>query len=144
MTTPAVVPLDKIAGVIEQMAQLPQVECPLVHRFTPGMYSRELTVPKGTMGVTQIHLTEHQFVVSKGRILIWSPGGGVHEITAPHHGITKPGTVRMAVALEDTIWTTFHVTTETDVAELEKQLVLGPVEALKALENEGVKCHSLQ
>lgn len=128
------IPLAKIVELLKSMREGPQIDCPLEHRFTPGLYARELTVPKGTMVVTQMHRTEHQYIVSKGRILVWSEEGGSVEINAPHHGITKPGTIRLAVALEDTIWTTFHPTELTDLAELEKQLVVSPEEALKTLD----------
>ena len=30
------------------------------------------------------------------------------KVDAPFHGVTTPGTVRLAIALEDSIWTTFH------------------------------------
>ncbi len=43
---------------------------------------------------------------------------------APHTGITMPGTRRLLVMHEDTVWTTFHVTDLTDPKEIEDEIVL--------------------
>jgi len=89
--------------------------CPVVHRFTPGLYIREILIPAGTLLTSAIHLTEHPFVISSGRILVHSENDGRQLLEAPYTGITLPGTRRSLYALEDTIWTTFHATEETDV-----------------------------
>ena len=98
-------------------------ECPLIHRFTPGLYVREIFNPAGAIIVTKKHRTEHPFVVSKGRVMVYTDGEGWREVRAPHCGITKPGTRRVIVALEDTIWMTFHPTTLTDPIEIEKEII---------------------
>jgi len=84
------------------------VNMPLVHRFTPGMYIREIFMPKGTIVVSRVHRTTHPFVVSKGECDVWCPDRGWQNIKAPYTGITRPGTQRLLLILEDTIWTTFH------------------------------------
>lgn len=129
--------LSRIAQTVEEMRKAPQVECPLTHRFTPGMYVREIFVPKGTRLVTMIHRTEHPFVVSSGKIAVWCPGDErPHVIEAPYTGITKPGTLRLAVALEDTVWTTFHATNKTTPEEVAAEIVFEPTEALISKEIE--------
>lgn len=84
------------------------VEMPLTHRFTPGLYVREIFMPAGTIVVSRIHKTQHPFVISKGDCEVWSPGTGWQRLRAPHTGITLPGTQRLLLIHEDTIWTTFH------------------------------------
>ena len=106
-------------------SDLPRVDCPIVHRFTPGLYIREIHIPAGTLLTSMEHLTEHPFVISKGRIRVTSPTEGSVTYQAPHCGITKPGTRRALFAEEDTIWTTFHATTETDVEKI-GQAILAP------------------
>ena len=58
--------------VIDQLEAVlfncPQIDCPLVHRFTPGMYIREIFMPAGTMLTSMIHKTEHPYVVSQGKV----------------------------------------------------------------------------
>src|SRR6266576_3496515 len=98
-------------------AKLPQVDMPLVHRFTPGLYIREIRMPAGALVISKRHKTEHPFVISMGKVDVWTAGKGVERITAPFTGITKPGTRRVIAIIEDTIWTTFHPTTETDLVK---------------------------
>lgn len=102
----------------EAMQGHPPVDCPVVHRFTPGMYIREILIPAGTLLTSAIHLTEHPFVISAGRIVVFSENEGRQLYEAPFTGITLPGTRRTLLAIDDTIWTTFHATQETDVATI--------------------------
>lgn len=127
--------LAELGELVREGRKGPQVECKLVHRFAPGMYIRELTVPADTFIVTKIHHTEHPFVISKGRILVWTADGGVQTLSAPHCAVTKPGTIRLAKTLEETVWTTFHVTDETDITILERELATDPAELLPAPED---------
>lgn len=96
----------------------PRVDCPVVHRFTPGLYIREIFIPAGTLLTSMEHRFEHPFVISKGRIEVFSENEGAVVYEAPHCGITKPGTRRGLLAITDTVWTTFHVTDETDVEKI--------------------------
>lgn len=84
------------------------VELPVVHRFTPGLYTREIFMPAGTLLTSRIHKTEHPFVVTKGRARVLIPGEGVQEIEAGHVGITRAGTRRLLLIVEDCTWLTFH------------------------------------
>lgn len=83
------------------------VELPLTHTLTPGLYSREIFVPEGAVLTSKVHKQAHQFVLLKGAMIIVSPEGAF-KITAPFHGTTMPGSTRIGIALEDSIWTTFH------------------------------------
>lgn len=98
-------------------------ECPVRHIFTPGLYAREIFMPAGTVVTSKIHKTEHPYVISQGVISVWSEDEGIEHLYAPHTGVTKPGTRRVLYAHTDTIWTTFHVSDETDLAKLEEQLI---------------------
>lgn len=101
----------------------PRIHLEVTHRFTPGLYIREIFIPGGTLLTSMEHLTEHPFLISKGAIQVIDTHGNAVLLTAPHTGITLPGTRRALHAVEDTIWTTFHVTTETDVEKIGKMIV---------------------
>lgn len=107
------------------MAQEPQIRLPLNHLFTPGLYIREVLLPKGTLLTSKIHMTEHPFVISRGLVSVWSgiEGEEPQVFGAPYTGITKPGTRRIIYAYEDTIWSTFHPTLETDIEKIERELI---------------------
>src|ERR1700681_2428958 len=71
------------------------VDCPLVHRFVPKLYIREIFMPAGSMVVSKIHGTEHPYVVSQGCLTVWTEQEGEVFIEAPYTGITLPGTRRV-------------------------------------------------
>jgi hypothetical protein len=99
------------------MDKMPKCESPLIHRFTPGLYSRHITMPKGAMILSGIHQTEHQFVVAKGRTVV-ATAQGVETYEAPYVGITKPGTQRILFIEEECEWITFHPTDKTIPEEI--------------------------
>ena len=90
------------------VAALPPAIVPITNIFTPGIYARQVFIMAGVAIVTKTHLIEHPFVISAGVVEVEDESGNREILTAPHTGITKPGTRRKLVAHEDTIWTTFH------------------------------------
>jgi hypothetical protein len=96
---------------------------PLTHTFTPGLYTRQISMPAGNLVVSRIHLHEHPFIISKGKVSVYD-GENVVTLEAPHQGITKGGTKRVLYIHEDTLWTTFHTTDLTTPEELEEEGVL--------------------
>jgi hypothetical protein len=128
-------PTDIRVDALETVwAQEEHVECPVVHQFTPGLYSREFHAAAGTQIISKIHKTEHQYVISQGRALVWMDDErGWVELSAPYRGVTQPGTRRVLIVLEDLIWTTFHPTTLKTVEEIEAAIIQphDPQEALR-------------
>ena len=111
-------------NLVEAMiASCPQVELKTHHVFTPGLYTRTMFAPKGTILTSKIHKTEHPFVISQGRALVYTEDSGTIDMQAPYMGVTKPGTRRVLEILEDCIWSTFHVTEKTDVDEIETDII---------------------
>lgn len=84
------------------------VHCLTTHRFTDGMYIREIFMPAGSLITSKIHKTEHPYIVSYGKVAVSIDSEDWNEIIAPYTGITKPGTRRVLYIIEDCIWTTFH------------------------------------
>ena len=93
-----------------EIAKQPQLSIPVIHRFTEGMYIREVVVPAGAMFTSRTHRTQHPFVLSKGVCLIVNERGERILVRAPHTGITEPGTRRVFFVHEEIVLTTFHVT----------------------------------
>lgn len=104
--------LDAIEEVIEALP--PENDTPLTHLFTPGLYTRQIVMPKDKIVVSRIHLREHPFVVLKGVVSVWDEITGWVTLRAGHLGVTKPGTRRLLYIHEETTWATFHVTDLTD------------------------------
>lgn len=104
------------------MASFEQQLCPLTHIFTPGLYCRTIFMPAGTILTSRIHLFEHPFVISAGVVAVRDDDGEWKTFRAPHIGVTKPGTRRVLKIIEDTVWSTFHVTNETDPEKIVEQV----------------------
>lgn len=101
---------DRIDQLEAEMTGYKLVNCPLYHKFTPGMYSRTVFMPKDALVVSLIHNTKHQFIVSQGRVSVRVNEDKWELIEAPFIGVTMPGTRRVLCIEDDCIWTTFHVT----------------------------------
>ncbi len=114
---------EKICQLETVMLAMPeQAECPVTHHFVPGLYAREILIPKGVTFTSKLHRTEHLVVISKGDISVLTENG-IERVQAPYTFITKPGTKRVGFAHEDTVWTTFHVTNETDLEKIEAYVI---------------------
>lgn len=136
MKTPAQLEVSKMQ---EALSQLPQIDCPLVHRFTPGLYAREILMLKDTFIVSKIHGTEHPFVILKGSASVWIEGVGVKKLTAPYVGITKPGTRRILYIHDDCSWITFHPTDKKTVEEVEAEVIYNPGSEMCEISEEVIK-----
>lgn len=100
---------------------------PVEHTFTPGLYSRQITMPPGSRLTSKIHKTEHQFIISQGCAIVYNDGEQTL-LQAPYHGITKPGTRRLLLIPEDAeeacIWTTFHPNPDNETLEqIEERII---------------------
>ena len=110
---------QKVDRLEQSMCAMPQAECPVRHYFAPGMYAREITIPKGVTLIGAIHKTENLCILSKGKLELVTDTGTV-TIEAPCTVLVKPGTKNAALALEDSVWTNFlpNPDNETDTDKL--------------------------
>lgn len=104
------------------MLRMEQLPIETHHHFAPGQYAREIVIPAGTLLTGKKHKTEHLNVVSKGEITVWTEDG-MRRIKAPFTFVSKPGTKRVGLAHEETVWITIHATSETDLVKLEAELI---------------------
>lgn len=116
---PVVTMRQKVERLERSMNSMPRVDCPVRHYFAPGMYAREITIPKGVTLVGAIHKTENLCILSKGRLQLVTDGGTV-VVEAPATITCKAGAKNAALALEDSVWTNFlaNPDNETDTDKL--------------------------
>lgn len=110
----------------------PEAHCPLKHHFAPGSYGREIFIPQGSIVVGKIHKHAHLNVLSQGRVSVLTEDGP-EEFCAPRTWVSTPGTKRVVFAHTDVVWTTIHVTTETDIDKIEDELIAKNYDELDAL-----------
>lgn len=109
----------------------------LQHVFAPGAYGRTLSFPKGTVIVGKIHKHAHLNILSKGDVLVLTESGGLERLVGPLTMVSPPGTKRAVYALEDTVWTTVHLTDETDLEKIEDHVIAKTYEAYEQFALEG-------
>mgnify|MGYP007100086479 CR=1 FL=1 len=98
--------------------------CPVTHRFTPGLYIREIFMPAGSLIVSKIHLTEHPYMVMWGKVSVWTDDEGEVEIEAPFTGTTMAGTRRVLFCHTDVLWTTCHLNPDNEnVEQIENRII---------------------
>lgn len=109
--------IDIDAAEIEMLGQ-EQVDCPVTHRFGPGIYIREVFMPKGAYIIGHRHTTPHINIMLTGVIGLLNDDGTETVLTAPQTFVAQPGR-KIAYIYEDVIWQNVHSTEETDVEKLE-------------------------
>jgi hypothetical protein len=117
---------DNILRLMLEMMSFPSeslTEYPVKHYFAPGMYAREMFIPKGAMIVGKVHKHSHLNTIAYGDISVATFEGVERHIG--HKTLTSPAGVQRAVyANEDTLWTTYHLTNETDLQKIEEEIIM--------------------
>ena len=133
----------QIAGFRAELSALPQIEPETENYFVPTdggyLYCRKVSRAKDIATLGRIHKQEHFYVIAKGRIAIrGETGTTIHE--AGSVIVSKPGTQRLVVSLEDSVTITMHKVSSMDIDQIERELVeddaasnYGPGNKLKQL-----------
>ena len=114
-------------------ADYPRRDCPLVHRFVPGIYAREIFMPAGTFAVGKIHRKAHLSQIL-GDVSFVSTVEGLRRVSGCETFICEAGIKRAVYCHADTWWTTFHPNPHDlrDLAALEAELIAPDFAALEA------------
>jgi hypothetical protein len=104
------------------MLELPQVSCPVIHRFGPGTYIREVTLPAGTLAIGHHQNFDHTNIFLRGRVTILLEDGTSSELRAPMIFVGKPGR-KIGFIHEEVVWLNVYATNERDVAKLEEKFL---------------------
>lgn len=122
LATTAKSQIDNIANLAKMMATMPQMEAPVTHHFSDGVYVREIFMPKGMIIVGKIHKTRHLNIIQQGRCLVVTPTRKL-EVRGPATFESHPGEQKVVYMLEDTVWSTVHVTDSKDLVEIEEHCI---------------------
>jgi hypothetical protein len=97
------------------------IQIKTTHRFTDGLYLREIFIPAGTIVVGRIHKHACMSVMSQGEKITMTENG-VRRLKAPFSCVSKPGIKRVGLAVTDCTWVTIHQTLKTNVKDVEEEL----------------------
>jgi len=139
-------------GIVESTLE----DCTVKHYFSPKdekygccTYAREMFIPKGTLIIGKIHRHQHLNIISKGKVVVYTEFGEKH-MEGPITFVSEIGLKRSVYALEDTLWTTIHLTQfvgEENLSKIEEEVIapdyeqmglIASISQLAKIENEGV------
>jgi len=112
----------EIEQVESHFLDLPQVECPVVHHFGPGIYIREVTLPAGTLAIGHAQRFEHLNIMLTGAVAMVGDDGQTKVLRAPMIFVGKPGR-KLGYVLETCIWQNVYATEERDIDKLESMFL---------------------
>lgn len=117
---------DIVAVDIQQlereMLQMQQADAPVVHRFGPGIYIREVTLRAGTIAIGHAQRFEHTNMMLTGAVAMLRDDGSIQVLRAPLFFVGKPGR-KVGYVIEDTVWQNIYATEERDIDRLEEMFL---------------------
>lgn len=126
-------PRPTMKDLIHLVDQVPQLEIPVTHYFSPGIYMREITMPAGMTGVGHVHRHRHQNIALTGKALVTCDGITM-AVQAPFVFESQPGAQKAFQVIEDLRWITIHSNPDdiTDIVEIERLIFELPPEMVEA------------
>jgi hypothetical protein len=123
------VPMAKrVKALQDELLKMPQANIVTTHRFLPGVYEREITIPAWTVLTGAEHKTAYRVRLEKGTIAV-NTDDGVKVLTAPCEFESKAGMQRAGrVFDEEVVWVDVYDNPDncTDLAVLENRLYAVP------------------
>ena len=111
----------------KSIATIPDI--PIKHSFADQLYVRQMNLKKDHVIVGAVHNHLHVWFLLTGKVIINNNGEKIEHI-APCYTVSKPGSQRIILALEDSIFVNVHKnpTNTQDIPELEKEIVSMTIE----------------
>lgn len=113
--------LDLIEAYMLTQPASEKASIPVHHHFGPGIYIRQITIPKGTIALGHEQRFSHTNILISGAVAMYSDDG-VTVLQAPLIFTGKPGR-KIGAAIEDCVWMNIFATDETDIEKLEEMIV---------------------
>lgn len=110
--------LEQIQRLEAEMLKVEQVSCGVVHRFGPGVYMREVTIPADTFSIGHHQNFEHTNIMLKGHVTMIHADGSRSDVKAPAVFVAPPGR-KIGYIHEEMVWVNVYATDETDIEKLE-------------------------
>lgn len=125
---------EEIMALEKIMQSMPQIQIPVTHHFCDGMYARTAFIKKGTAMTGAIHFQSSLQIMVSGRVSVATDREPAKEIEGFNIMVSPPGTKRIGVALEDTIWVTILKTDDTDPDKIVAKLTTNDYSEFEKLE----------
>jgi hypothetical protein len=114
--------ISRIADLAETMKRMPQIESPVQHTFSDGVYAREVTMCEGSCVVGKIHKTNHLNIIVSGECTVITAARHI-KIKAPYTFESFAGEQKVVYMHSEVVWITIHKTESTDLAIIEEECI---------------------
>lgn len=132
--------LKQFIGELEDLLkQGEQMEIPIEHFYSFGVYAREMKVKAGTLLVGEIHKFQNLNILSQGEVSVASIDG-IKRVKAPHTFVSQPGAKRVIYAYTDVVWTTILGSDEKDPDLIKEKFIAKSYDEVKELEHKELSC----
>lgn len=111
-----------ISTLEEKLKDAPQIDLPVKHHFSQGVYAREMEIPDGALLIGKIHKHKTMNTLLRGRVSVISQDGVMH-LGAGDLFVSTPGAKRVIYAHEPSSWVCYHGTHETDLEKIENEFI---------------------
>ena len=118
---------DGFYGDGKEIVAVPDI--PIKHSFADQLYVRQMDLKKNHVIIGAVHNHLHIWFLLTGKVMINNNGEKIEHI-APCYTVSKPGSQRVILALEDSIFVNVHKnpTNTKDISKLEKEIVSMTIE----------------
>lgn len=127
---------EMIFALEEQVKNAPQIEIPLEHHFSKGVYAREMRVPPGVLIIGKMHKFQNLNILLSGEVSVLSIDGVYERKQAPWTFVASPGAKRVILAHTETVWTTVLGTDHKDPEQIKDLFTIKSLDEVEALFNE--------
>lgn len=83
-----------------------QIECPVTHTISGGMYARQITIPEDTFLTGQMYKYDHIDIMVSGKMVVSTDDGITKILEGFNIFPSKAGKKRAGYALAETVWVT--------------------------------------
>lgn len=114
----ALVKMTDVDSAELELLNHPQVDCPVVHHFGPGICIREVFMPAGTIAIGHRQKFDQLNIMIRGKVLIAKDDGTTQIMTAPMIFTGKAGR-KIGYVMEDMVWQNVYATDLKDASTVE-------------------------
>lgn len=114
----ALVKMTDVDTAERELLAHPQVDCPVVHHFGPGICIREVFMPAGTIAIGHRQKFDQLNIMIRGKVLIVKDDGTTQVLTAPMIFTGKAGR-KIGYVMEDMVWQNVYSTDLKDASAVE-------------------------
>lgn len=131
---------NKLEEAIRNHKDFEDIQLPVHHHFSNGLYVRQLDIPKGMVIVGKRHREATLNILAKGSMIIICNGEKV-QIDAPYTFTSEPLVKKSAYTLEDCAFINIFKTDSTDLDIIEEQFIISEEEFNELyIASGGVEC----